>query len=117
MSPALKILVVEDEVLIAMMLEDMLVDMGHDVAASVHTLEKAQRAIEADSFQLAILDVNLGSHSSLPLARELHGRGIPFIVATGEHKACLRSDYFGAAIVTKPFDEAALQNAIRTAMA
>lgn len=117
MNRALKILVVEDEVLIAMMLEDMLADLGHVVVATAHSVEKATPVIMEGGFDVAILDVNLGSKSSAPLATALHERGIPFIVATGDDQTCFDTTYYGAKVVTKPFNEATLQVALQVTTA
>ncbi|MBC7160021.1 MAG: response regulator [Porphyrobacter sp.] len=79
----LRVLLVEDELLVAMMLEDMLDQLGHAVAASVPTLDAALAAISEGGFDCAILDLNLTTDTSLPAAEALQARRIPFAFASG----------------------------------
>lgn len=90
----LRVLVVEDEMLVAMMLEDMLDQLGHAVATSVPTLNAALAAISEGGFDCAILDLNLTTDTSLPAAEALHARGIPFAFASG-YGALGLDDRFG----------------------
>ena len=84
MSVPARILVVEDEPLIAMMLEDFLDVLGRQLAACVDTVPAALAAIEADAPDAAILDINLrGGEKSWPIADALAARGIPFVLASG----------------------------------
>ena len=66
-----RVLVVEDEMLIGMLLEDMLADLGHEVAAVVPRLKDALAAVERETFDLAILDVHLHGESAFPVADAL----------------------------------------------
>lgn len=79
----LRILVVEDEMTIALMIEDMLTDLGHDVVELAMRLPRALAAARNETFDFAILDVNLDGHRSSPVAEVLIERGIPFVFATG----------------------------------
>ena len=75
------VLVVEDDLFLAMALEDTLVGMGAvDVC---HTLDEAMARADGDDFAVAVLDFSLGSHSVTPLARRLARRSVPFILHTG----------------------------------
>src|SRR3569623_616982 len=78
-----RILVVEDEFLIRTLLEDMLVDLGHEVAASAATVDEARKLAVAGGFALAILDVNLEGQEIFPVAEILAERKLPFIFVTG----------------------------------
>jgi DNA-binding response OmpR family regulator len=98
-----RILVVEDEMLIGMLLEDMLTDMGHEVAAIVPRLKDALAAVERESFDLAVLDVHLHGESAFPVADALIAKGVPFIFATGYGERGLPDSYRGRPVLQKPF--------------
>jgi CheY-like chemotaxis protein len=84
MNTPRRILVVEDEPLISMMLEDFLDSLGHQVAGIVDSVGAALAAVKAGGVDAAILDVNLrGGEKSWPVADALAGEGIPFVLATG----------------------------------
>jgi CheY-like chemotaxis protein len=105
-SPAIvkrRILIVEDEMLIGMLLEDMLVDIGHDVAAVVPRLKEALAAVQCETFDLAILDVHLHGESAFPVADALIAKGIPFVFATGYGERGLPETYRGRPVLQKPF--------------
>ena len=79
-----RILLVEDEGLVALMLEDMLEDMGYDVAYSAASVSQAVAWIEAGGeADAALLDVNLGGEPVFPVAEALRARGVPFAFTTG----------------------------------
>ena len=82
-SEGLSLLIVEDEPLLAMMLEDMLASLGHRVAGSCSTLEDATDAVASGGFDAAFLDLDLRGKSGLPLASRLRSMAIPFAVASG----------------------------------
>jgi DNA-binding response OmpR family regulator len=104
----LRVLVVEDEDLIAMFVEDMLTDMGHEVGAIAARMEDGLREAETGSFDFAIVDVNLDGVPSYPVAEVLRARGIPFVFATGYGAAGLDPRFVGASTLQKPFTEADL---------
>lgn len=84
MSSLSRVLLVEDEPLIAMMLEDFLEVLDRTVAGSADSVATAMPLIEAGGIDCAILDVNLrGGEKSWPIADALAERGIPFVLATG----------------------------------
>lgn len=103
MTDTRNILVVEDEPLIAMMLEDFIDMMGHRIGAAVGSVSDALAEIEAQSFDLAILDLNLGKETSWPVADALQDRGIPFVLATGGNFQAPSERHAGARTVTKPY--------------
>ena len=83
-----RVLVVEDEMLIGMLLEDMLADMGHDVVAVVPRVNEALAAVQHESFDVAILDVHLNGQSAFPVAEAL----IPVdLMLTSQPSACARN--------------------------
>src|SRR5271165_2043073 len=78
-----RVLLVEDEAMIAMLIEDMLADLGCDVVATAGQLGEAVSLARSGSFDLAFLDLNLRGVPSYPVAQALRERGIPFAFVTG----------------------------------
>ena len=109
-----RILVVEDEMLIGMLLEDMLMDLGHDVAAIVPRLKDALVAVEKETYDLAILDVHLHGESAFPVADALIGKGVPFVFATGYGERGLPETYRGRPVLQKPFAKDDLERILKT---
>lgn len=107
-----RVLIVEDEVLIALVLEDVLDLIGYEVAGSAATYAEAEALIEAGGFDLAILDVNLGSDPIFPLADRLAARGTPFLFATGSVPGSLPDRFAGVGVIEKPYVAATVQQAI-----
>jgi DNA-binding response OmpR family regulator len=104
MTSPLSILIVEDEPLIAMMLEDFLQELGHRVAAIAESVEGALARVEAGGFDIAILDVHLrGGATSWPVADRMAAAGLPFILATGGHLDPPPARHAGAPVLGKPF--------------
>lgn len=99
-----RVLIVEDEGLVSMLLEDMLVDAGADVLGPAGTVAAAMAILERDAPDVAILDVNLAGETSAPVAARLVERAIPFIVATGYGDKGVPGDHGGAPVFAKPFD-------------
>jgi CheY-like chemotaxis protein len=112
MTQRLRILVVEDEMTIAMMLEDMLEELGHDVTAVASRLPQAQSLAETGEIDLAILDVNLGGEASFPAARLLQSRGVPFLFATGYGSAGIEAEFIDVEVLKKPYLIEHLRDAI-----
>lgn len=105
MEPRRRVLVVEDEYLVAMLVEEMLDGLGYEVAQVAPTLEAATDAATNASFDVAILDINLNGNDSAPIADILIARKIPFIFATGYGPAGLDGRYAGTPTLQKPFYE------------
>ena len=98
-----RILLVEDEPLIAMMLEDVLEELDRRVAGTADTVAAALRMVEQDGFDAAILDVNLrGGEKSWPVADALAAAGKPFLLATGGGDD-VSADHRGRPVLHKPF--------------
>jgi CheY-like chemotaxis protein len=111
----LRILLVEDEMMVAMLLEDMLSEFGHAVVGPVASLGKAVEMAQCEAVDLAILDVNLDGKEVYPVADALAARGIPFIFATGYGQGSLRAPYRDRVTLSKPFLMRDLLHAIATA--
>jgi CheY-like chemotaxis protein len=86
-----RVLIVEDEILVAMHLEDLLMAMGHSVVGPATRLSEAMTFARDDDFEFAILDMNLAGTPSQPVADILRQRGIPFVFATGYSRSSIRS--------------------------
>jgi CheY-like chemotaxis protein len=108
-----RILVVEDEPLIAMLLEDMLDDLQVESAGTADSVQAALQLIETvDGFDGAILDMNLRGKSVEPVADALSERGIPFVFASGYGSAAHLKDHSAAPVLAKPFQRDALEAAL-----
>src|SRR5437764_3679615 len=108
-----RVLVVEDEMLIGMLLEDMLTDLGHEVAAVVPRLKDAMAAIDRETYDLAILDVHLHGESAFPVAEALIAKGTPFVFATGYGERGLPENYRGRPVLQKPFAKDDLERVLQ----
>ena len=112
----LRVLVVEDEILVAMLLEDMLADLGFEVLGPAMRLDAALKMALDESFDLAVLDVNLANEQSFPVAQLLQERGIPFVFATGYGLRGLDERFKEVTTLQKPFEPDQLANAISLAL-
>jgi CheY-like chemotaxis protein len=101
----LRVLVVEDEMMVSMLIEDMLTDLGCTVVGPAARLDEAFDLARAADIDCAVLDVNLGGQPIFPLADLLRERGLPFAFATGYGDAGLRDVDHGAPVLQKPFRE------------
>ena len=108
----LRILIVEDEMLVAMNIEDMLRELGHEVAAGAARLEAALEAAQDTEIDAALLDVNLAGDDSFPVADLLAERGVPFLFATGYGVHGINERHRGRPVLQKPFRAADLAEAI-----
>lgn len=112
-----QVLLVEDEMIVAMLIEDMLMELGHTVAGSARSLPAAMALADAKAgqFDVAILDINLGGEQSFPVARLLKDRGAPFIFATGYGQLGLEDLFRGVVTLNKPFRMEELAQALARA--
>ena len=111
------ILVVEDEPLIAMMLEDFLESLGHDVSATCDSVADALVHAGQGGFDLAILDVNLKGEHVWPVAELLREKNIPFVIATGGHVDPPPPQFASAPVIEKPYTVDRVTPAIEAALA
>ncbi|PRW84813.1 CheY family response regulator [Pseudomonas fluorescens] len=107
-----RIYIVEDEMPLAMLVEDMVIDLGHEVVGMSQRLDEALIAADTIECDLAILDINLNGELSFPVARKLVSRRITIIFASGCGAAALESDFLKATLINKPFSMAQLGDAI-----
>lgn len=101
--PNARLLIVEDEYLIRLLLEDMLVELGCSIAAVASSLDQGKQAAQNTEIDLAILDVNIDGEQVFPIADILRGRGLPFIFITGYGAQGLPDGYRAAPTLQKPF--------------
>lgn len=105
-----RILLAEDESLIAMMMRDMLVGLGFAVVGPFGDVQAALEAAESGEVEAAVLDVNLNGETVEPVADALAARGVPFLLVTGYDADSIKERYAGAAILQKPIERQALEN-------
>jgi CheY-like chemotaxis protein len=115
-APAKRVLVVEDELMIRMLLEDMLGELGYTVAAEAGRLDEALEATKTAEFDLAILDVNLDGQPISPVVEALVARGTPFVFATGYGERGLPEPYRDRPMLKKPFQIEGLKQMLETAL-
>jgi DNA-binding response OmpR family regulator len=111
------ILIVEDEPLIAMMLEDFLESLGHSIAATCDSVDAAMTAVEKGGFDLAILDVNLKGQNVWPVASRLRAQGVPFVIASGGHVDPPPPEFAAVPLIEKPYTVDRVTPAIDAAFA
>jgi DNA-binding NtrC family response regulator len=112
-----RVLVVEDELMIRMLLQDMLADLGHTLAGEAGRIEDALALAKQSDFDVAILDVNLNGQPISPVVDILIERGLPFVFATGYGQRGVPEPYRKTPTLQKPFQADALARAIEAASA
>ena len=100
-----RVLVVEDEVIILMMIEDMLSDLGCSAVVAAVTIAKALELVAGQKFDAAMLDLNLSGNSTYEVADALAARGVPFFFSTGNDLQGIRHDYRDRRTLRKPFTD------------
>jgi len=111
-TTARRVLIVEDEALIAMLLEQMVLDLGYEVVGPASTVDEALSLLERDPCDGAVLDVTLGNGVlSTPVAEALRAKGVPFLFASG-HGAAGVDNAGDAPVLTKPFFFGDLEKAL-----
>jgi CheY-like chemotaxis protein len=114
-----RILIVEDESLVAMLLETILEDMGCVTVGPISNIEDALALLsgdEAGTLDGALLDVNVAGREVFPVAEVLKARGVPFVFSTGYGQGGLPDEWRNQATIQKPFTEAAVEQALMTAL-
>src|ERR1700728_5488348 len=104
-SAGKRVLVVEDELMIRMLLQDMLADLGHTLAGEAGRIEEAVALAKQGQFDVAILDVNLNGQPISPVVEVLIERGVPFVFATGYGLRGVRVPYRIIPTLQKPFQQ------------
>jgi CheY-like chemotaxis protein len=112
-----RVLVVEDESLVAMLLETILEDMGCVPVGPASTVEEGlAMTVDGAPLDAALLDVNVAGREVFPIANALRERGVPFVFSTGYGEGGLPDDWRGHPTVQKPFTENAIREALMKAM-
>jgi CheY-like chemotaxis protein len=104
--------VVEDEMLVAWLLEDMLGDLGCVVVGPAASVTQALTMLDAEAIDAAVLDLNLNGERSFPVADALAARGVPFAFSTGYAKDSLPNGYQCFPVLQKPFGRGKLGDAL-----
>lgn len=111
-----RVLVVEDESLVAMLLETILEDMGCIAVGPAATVDEGLRMATDETVDAALLDVNVAGRQVFPVAQVLKDRGVPFVFSTGYGEGGLPDEWRGHRTLQKPFTEAAVRDALMAAM-
>ena len=114
MTAPLSVLVIEDEPLIAMMIEDFIDMLGYSLAGACDSVAGALVKVEEGGFDVAILDVNLRDGACWPVADALTARGVPFVLASGGHVEPPPAEHANALQLAKPFTLDGVQNVLAT---
>jgi DNA-binding response OmpR family regulator len=115
-KPRCRILVVEDEAMISILVEDMVLDFGSEVVGPAAKIDEALRLASQANLDAAILDVNVGGAAVFPVADILRSRGVPVIFATGYGTSGLPARFENDPKLPKPFSYEELAKALRTVL-
>ncbi|MDX2263999.1 MAG: response regulator [Hyphomicrobiales bacterium] len=107
-----RILIVEDEPLIGMLLEDMVTQYGASVAGPATRVQEALELAQTESLDAAILDMNLHGDMSFPVADALRERGVPFMFLSGYGETADAARAYNVLILPKPIEEDRLERAL-----
>jgi CheY-like chemotaxis protein len=100
-----RILLVEDEAIVSMILEDMLVELGCEIVGPASRLDQALDMLDSESFEAVVLDLNLNGVPTYPVADALAERGVPFLFSTGYNN--LKNVYKNLPTLHKPYGTSA----------
>lgn len=113
MPPSARILIVEDEFLVALLMEETVRNLGHEVVGPVGDLTAAVRLAETEAVSAAILDVHLQHGERVyPVVGILRRRGIPLVLTTAYRDTEIDPDCAGETLLRKPFDQSELEHCI-----
>ena len=104
-----RVLLVEDEALVAMMIQDFLTESGHYVIGPISNAFDAMEAARTSGYDAAILDINLGDGMAYPVADILSARGVPFVFVTGYEADTIDNRFSGVPVLQKPIERHMLQ--------
>jgi CheY-like chemotaxis protein len=107
--PGNRVLLVEDEALVGMMMKDALNDLGYEIVGPYSTVHEARDAVFQDDFHAAILDVNLHGEPVYPLADLIAARDLPFVFVTGYSAEGIDSRFAHVPVLQKPIERRQLQ--------
>jgi CheY-like chemotaxis protein len=107
-----RVLVVEDEPMIRLLLDDMLNDLGYSMAAEAGRLDEALAAASEAEFDVAILDVNLNGEPITPVVEVLVRRGVPFVFVSGYARRGIPEEHSKIPLLQKPFQADGLARAL-----
>ncbi len=113
----LKVLVLEDNALVAMHIEEMLGEAGCNVVATIDTVGRALEFIRTQSVDAAVLDVNLKGEKVFAVAEELMARNVPFVFSSGYGERFLPPQFDAAPHLSKPFEPETLWQTLAQACA
>lgn len=99
-----RILVVEDEALVAMLIEDALVEVGAFILGPAASVAEAMALLDGVTPAAAVLDLNLAGENSVAVADRLVALGVPFVIATGYGRDGVPARHAGGAVLPKPYD-------------
>jgi CheY-like chemotaxis protein len=108
-----RILVVEDAPVIAMALQDMLEDLGHEVVGPIGNMAVALEMAAAEALDAAVIDINIRGGKIYPVARSLDARGIPFLLVSGYADRSLPPDLIDRPRLEKPYTKEAIERQLR----
>lgn len=111
-----RVLFVEDEALVAMLIEDMLLDLGIEVVGPASKVDHALALAQEAQIEAAVLDINVGGQSTYPVADVLRARGVPVIFATGYGSSALPERFRGTPTLHKPFDQSRFEEVVQAAL-
>ena len=100
-----RVLVVEDEMMVLLMIEDMLADLGCDSVTAASSISQAVGLIDTQVFDAAMLDMNLGGNKSHPVADALAAHDVPFFFSTGYSGHDMKEGYRNRPLLKKPFQQ------------
>jgi PAS domain S-box-containing protein len=111
-----RVLVVEDEALVAMMIQEFLTEYGHSVVGPIGRASEALLAAKETDYDAAILDINLGDGMAYPVADILSARGVPFVFITGYEADTVEDRFSHVPVLQKPIERQALQRLFVTGL-
>ena len=111
-----RVLVVEDEMLIGLLIEDTLLELGCVVVGPVGKLDAALRLAAGEALDVAVLDVNIRGGHVYPVAERLQARGVPFVLASGYEDWALDEAFRGQPRLNKPFRAKDLEEQVKAAL-
>ena len=111
-----RVMLVEDEVLLGMLMRDMIAEMGYFVSGPYCSVSDALAASEAQEFDAAVLDVNLGGEYVYPLAGRLIAKGVPCVFVTGYDDEAIDERFSQLPILQKPINRKGLEPVLRASI-